>query len=878
MSTFIDPKWHDNQIQHFTKVLPHYQSYARLMEDILSAACKLYAPLAIVQARAKNQSSFAEKVVRKAGKYLDPVHQLTDLCGARVITQTQVEVDRISQFIQDNFIIDVANSVDKRATLGVSEFGYLSVHYIIQLPSREDGKIMGVPIPTELITGGFKSEIQIRTLLQHAWAGISHDSLYKNMFKPPDQWQREMNRLAATLEEADQSFTRFVNRLDTYAANHGAYLPAEERQAEIDTLKMILEKEPQPELKPRHALRIAGICRAAENWAEVVDVLTPFDKEDDFQLLRELGYALCRANRQNPGGADYQRGLHLLEKAGRLDPADAQTHDCLAWTLRNGRQAEDSQRVHEHLARAYELQPANPYYLAAYLESEILSHQTLSHISLMRPTLLKAIDTCRAHVEANIEIPCACFTMGRFYLYLNMPDAGLLAYLDGMRLCLCEQGPAQYELLQAELDFLYQLERIKNLLPGYDAAMRLLTIARFIKAGCQDVDQQRACLPVAERKEAAPESNTAELDPAEIQRQEKARRSLIALMTRDITYQTPVVAVAGSCATAEETHMQQYQDMLIEAFRNYQGIIFSGGTLNGIGRLIGNLMEKMPPDASKPASAFAYLPRYLPAHAKPDARYHRHIHTHGQDFSPLEPLQMWIDLLASGIDPRQVKLLGIGGGAISAFEYRLAITLGAQVGIIQNSGREADALLIDSNWKAAGCLLPLAEDRMTIKSFITDPNPMIAPDRIEEMAINVHEAFRQQRMKAPRKEPNLQPWEKLLPDFQNSNRQQVVYAVEILRQAGFNIEVASTGEDFMSPDFTKDEIDFMAEMEHGRWNVERLRSGWRYGPEKDEASKLSPYLIPWKYLNDEIKGYDREAVCNFPGLLRQVGLKVVRKK
>ena len=48
MSTFIDPKWHDNQIQHFTKVLPHYQSYARLMEDILSAACKLYAPLAMI--------------------------------------------------------------------------------------------------------------------------------------------------------------------------------------------------------------------------------------------------------------------------------------------------------------------------------------------------------------------------------------------------------------------------------------------------------------------------------------------------------------------------------------------------------------------------------------------------------------------------------------------------------------------------------------------------------------------------------------------------------------------------------------------------------------------------------------------------------------
>ena len=107
--------------------------------------------------------------------------------------------------------------------------------------------------------------------------------------------------------------------------------------------------------------------------------------------------------------------------------------------------------------------------------------------------------------------------------------------------------------------------------------------------------------------------------------------------------------------------------------------------------------------------------------------------------------------------------------------------------------------------------------------------------------------------------------------------QQVAYSVEILRQAGFNIEVASTGEDFMYPDFTKDEIDFMAEMEHGRWNVGHLRSCWRYGLEKDEAAKISPYLILWKYLSDEIKGYDREAVCNFPRLLWNVWLKVVRK-
>jgi len=70
----------------------------------------------------------------------------------------------------------------------------------------------------------------------------------------------------------------------------------------------------------------------------------------------------------------------------------------------------------------------------------------------------------------------------------------------------------------------------------------------------------------------------------------------------------------------------------------------------------------------------------------------------------------------------------------------------------------------------------------------------------------------------------------------------------------------------------------MAEMEHGRWNVERLSAGWRFGPEKNEDERISPYLIPWQNLSPEIKGYDREAVCNFPKLLWDAGLKIVHRK
>jgi hypothetical protein len=59
--------------------------------------------------------------------------------------------------------------------------------------------------------------------------------------------------------------------------------------------------------------------------------------------------------------------------------------------------------------------------------------------------------------------------------------------------------------------------------------------------------------------------------------------------------------------------------------------------------------------------------------------------------------------------------------------------------------------------------------------------------------------------------------------------------------------------------------------------MQRLRAGWRYGREKDEHAKISPDLVAWDDLRDEIKGYDRDAVLEFPSLLWQVGLKIWRR-
>jgi len=78
-------------------------------------------------------------------------------------------------------------------------------------------------------------------------------------------------------------------------------------------------------------------------------------------------------------------------------------------------------------------------------------------------------------------------------------------------------------------------------------------------------------------------------------------------------------------------------------------------------------------------------------------------------------------------------------------------------------------------------------------------------------------------------------------------------------------------------EFTDPEVELMAEMEHARWNVERLRNGWRYGKERDNDRKIHNCLVSWNDLAERIKHYDRETVRAFPAILAKAGLEVRRR-
>lgn len=176
-----------------------------LLETLLHDSTVFYHS---VSGRVKTENSFLEKTKRKS--YSSP-EQITDISGVRIITYTTAEIPKVCKIIEREFDVDIGNSGDKLNNLDPNQVGYLSIHYVIKLKqSRTD---LSEYKPYE----GLYCEIQIRSLLQHAWAEIEHDKNYKFSGILPRDLRRRFYLVAGTLELMDKEFSNLTEEIDSYA-------------------------------------------------------------------------------------------------------------------------------------------------------------------------------------------------------------------------------------------------------------------------------------------------------------------------------------------------------------------------------------------------------------------------------------------------------------------------------------------------------------------------------------------------------------------------------------------------------------------------------------------------------------------------------------
>jgi hypothetical protein len=180
-----------------------------------------------------------------------------------------------------------------------------------------------------------------------------------------------------------------------------------------------------------------------------------------------------------------------------------------------------------------------------------------------------------------------------------------------------------------------------------------------------------------------------------------------------------------------------------------------------------------------------------------------------------------------------------------------------------------------------GGLVDLIKDKHRIKPFgmanITCTRELLLHEDLDKLAKVAHEDYREkQKAHTPDTDPAMQRWELLAPDFQDSNRQQADHIPAKLRAIGCFSDYPVKGKQPVA-EFSNDEVEILARMEHSRWNADRILAGWTFGVgPRDIQNRTSPYLVSWEELPDHIRERDRQAVRNVFRLLDAVGEKVYR--
>lgn len=218
-----------------------------------------------VSLRLKERESLAGKL-RRPDKSYRSLWDITDLVGIRIITYFEDAVDEVGRIVEQRLPVDLGRSIDKRRH-DAGAFGYRSLHYVFQLADDS--------LPPQA-----HGEVQVRTVLEHAWAEIEHDLGYKAREAMPAAVRHRLHRLAGLLELADQEFVTIRRDLELYASELPRRIAAAREAIPLDRLSLVPLLE-HPEVRAVDAAIAASLGKELGE--------EPFFPEYLLRMLRSSG-------------------------------------------------------------------------------------------------------------------------------------------------------------------------------------------------------------------------------------------------------------------------------------------------------------------------------------------------------------------------------------------------------------------------------------------------------------------------------------------------------------------------------------------------------------------------------------------------------------
>lgn len=307
----------------YSRVRESHARFAAELESLLTRVLKAkQIPFHQISGRAKTVEKFSEKAAKASNKlsdtpkYKNPMVDITDMTGVRIIVLNRSALKAVDDAVRSLFSWrDRQNKGDKNLDAGT--VGYESIHYLVQFDPVRASQ------PENSEFAALTAEIQIRTILQHAWAEIEHDIRYKSKDDPNNLLSQRFTALAGLVNIGDREFDE-IYQIDE-ARRKNVRESAQIAEETLDGSAQITRKES----KAAVAASIAALTSAPDhesassprlliakrNYPEAIRSYTKLILAEPTQFAHYLGRARARFLDGDGRGA-----LEDLARSDELSP------------------------------------------------------------------------------------------------------------------------------------------------------------------------------------------------------------------------------------------------------------------------------------------------------------------------------------------------------------------------------------------------------------------------------------------------------------------------------------------------------------------------------------------------------------------------------
>lgn len=277
---------------------PMYEAWGCFVSEMLTdAVAREIHPATVelffripLKPRTKGEPSLLAKAFHRGKQYKDPYGDIEDKVGVRIVVLFSEEIRDVERAITtcDQWIAAKARDFEEERLAKPFEFDYQSLHYIVRAKFVVNHAGVDVAL-------GTPCEVQVRTMLQHAYSELTHDTIYKPSLQAEPDVKRAAAKSMALIEATDDYFTLVRQKLEL------AQAPGQQVTAAVQAAyKQFTNLEPEP--SPLNTLLIDHFRK----WAK-----GDFNAELD-AFLKEKSFLAERIQRRAATELLYRQSAVLL--------------------------------------------------------------------------------------------------------------------------------------------------------------------------------------------------------------------------------------------------------------------------------------------------------------------------------------------------------------------------------------------------------------------------------------------------------------------------------------------------------------------------------------------------------------------------------------